>query len=300
MKCPKCGYVGFEETPRCRHCGYDFQFAASLDRVVPAAMPVAAGGATGPVAGVPKVPASVTDEFFGPDSDAEAPSLDRLGFVDLHALEPAAGAPLADLPLAAPATATPSDLFDSPPPARPPLAVRRGAERPRTRPTTQVVRRQATSLLDVAVPVTDESPAAAEASIDVAPLPARLAAGLIDLAVLAAIAVVVIYFTVRLAGLTMAEVEVLPVPPLAAFLLGLAVAYLAAFTACGGQTLGKMAMGLRVVADDGAVPPGAAAVRAVVSLSGAAAGGLGLLPALFDGDHRGLHDRICGTRVIRR
>jgi len=117
--------------------------------------------------------------------------------------------------------------------------------------------------------------------------------------VLGAIAVVVVYFTVRLAGLSMAEVEILPLPPLAAFLLGLAGAYLAAFTACGGQTLGKMTMGLRVVADDGAVPPGAAAVRAVVSLGGAAAGGLGFLPALFDGEHRGLHDRVCGTRVIR-
>ena len=24
MKCPKCGYLGFEEVERCRHCGYDF------------------------------------------------------------------------------------------------------------------------------------------------------------------------------------------------------------------------------------------------------------------------------------
>ena len=24
MKCPKCGYLGFETTERCRHCGYDF------------------------------------------------------------------------------------------------------------------------------------------------------------------------------------------------------------------------------------------------------------------------------------
>jgi len=26
MKCPKCGYVGFEVRDRCRHCGYDFSF----------------------------------------------------------------------------------------------------------------------------------------------------------------------------------------------------------------------------------------------------------------------------------
>ena len=24
MKCPKCGYLGFETTDRCRNCGYDF------------------------------------------------------------------------------------------------------------------------------------------------------------------------------------------------------------------------------------------------------------------------------------
>src|ERR1700680_5077973 len=24
MKCPKCGYLGFERVERCRNCGYDF------------------------------------------------------------------------------------------------------------------------------------------------------------------------------------------------------------------------------------------------------------------------------------
>ena len=28
MKCPKCGYLGFETTDRCRNCGYDFSLAA--------------------------------------------------------------------------------------------------------------------------------------------------------------------------------------------------------------------------------------------------------------------------------
>ena len=30
MKCPKCGYLGFETTDRCRNCGYDFSLAAPL------------------------------------------------------------------------------------------------------------------------------------------------------------------------------------------------------------------------------------------------------------------------------
>ena len=27
MRCPKCQYVGFEPSPRCRNCGYDFAFS---------------------------------------------------------------------------------------------------------------------------------------------------------------------------------------------------------------------------------------------------------------------------------
>src|SRR5579862_2783092 len=30
MKCPKCGYLGFEAVERCRNCGYDFSLAPSL------------------------------------------------------------------------------------------------------------------------------------------------------------------------------------------------------------------------------------------------------------------------------
>jgi hypothetical protein len=28
MKCPKCGYIGFESTDKCRNCGYEFSLAA--------------------------------------------------------------------------------------------------------------------------------------------------------------------------------------------------------------------------------------------------------------------------------
>ena len=27
MKCPKCGYLGFEHVERCRNCGYDFSLS---------------------------------------------------------------------------------------------------------------------------------------------------------------------------------------------------------------------------------------------------------------------------------
>src|SRR5919198_1440554 len=29
MKCPKCGYVGFERADRCRNCGYDFSLSTA-------------------------------------------------------------------------------------------------------------------------------------------------------------------------------------------------------------------------------------------------------------------------------
>ena len=29
MKCPKCGYLGFEHVDRCRNCGYEFSLAAA-------------------------------------------------------------------------------------------------------------------------------------------------------------------------------------------------------------------------------------------------------------------------------
>ncbi len=30
MKCPKCGYLGFEHVDRCRHCGYEFSLASTV------------------------------------------------------------------------------------------------------------------------------------------------------------------------------------------------------------------------------------------------------------------------------
>jgi uncharacterized RDD family membrane protein YckC len=76
--------------------------------------------------------------------------------------------------------------------------------------------------------------------------------------------------------------------------------YLAAFTA-GGQTLGKMAMGIRVVAADEteSLDMGRAILRTFLWLVLAVPGGLGFLTALLSRDHRGLHDRVAGTRVVR-
>jgi uncharacterized RDD family membrane protein YckC len=128
---------------------------------------------------------------------------------------------------------------------------------------------------------------------------ARVVAVLIDHLILFGIDAAVVYFTLRMAGLSMAEWRVLPVAPMATFLGLLKVAYFYAFTAVGGQTIGKMAVGTCVVADNGAPIDAAGAMRrtsaGVVSFL---LFGLGFVPALF-GDHRALHDRLARTRVVR-
>jgi uncharacterized RDD family membrane protein YckC len=128
---------------------------------------------------------------------------------------------------------------------------------------------------------------------------ARIAALLIDYMILLGIDVAVVYFTVRMAGLSTGEWRLLPVAPMGAFLGLLKVAYFYAFTAVGGQTIGKMAVGTCVVADNGGPVDAARAMRR--TSAGALSFlllGLGFVPALF-GDRRALHDRLAGTRVVR-
>ena len=125
-------------------------------------------------------------------------------------------------------------------------------------------------------------------------------AAAIDLVILLAVNFVVVYFTIQICGISVSELGLLPKGPLAAFLLVQDVGYLIAFTA-GGQTLGKMAAGIKVVAGDcdGCIDVPCALKRTLLSLLLVAPAGLGLLPAVFDRHHRGLHDRLAGTRVVR-
>jgi uncharacterized RDD family membrane protein YckC len=129
---------------------------------------------------------------------------------------------------------------------------------------------------------------------------ARLIAVAIDLIILATIDVVVIYFTMQICGLSAADFDVIPKGPLIAFLLVQNGGYLVAFTA-GGQTLGKMAAGIRVVAaqSDAELDLGRAFLRTFMWVLLAVPAGLGFLSAIVSRDHRGLHDRFAGTRVVR-
>lgn len=282
MKCSKCGYVGFEAADRCRHCGYDFSLVA-----------------------VPSPPSAARPvETPRPAAHREA----RLTAEPSAALgEPA---PLLDLPLdAAPAVAphlaaiapalTASLFADpQPPPARTPLAVRRTADRPRARTTPHVVRRSRPELLDAGVEA--GLPAGPEvAPVSAAPAVSRAVSALLDIALLVGIDVTVVYLTAQMAGVPVAEVTTLPLVPLVTFLLALNLAYLAVFTANGGQTLGKMAMGLRVEGTDGEVTFGSAVVRVAAALAGGLAFGAGFVPALWRADRRAVHDQLAHTRVVK-
>jgi len=128
---------------------------------------------------------------------------------------------------------------------------------------------------------------------------ARIAAALIDVLILIGIDAAVVYFTVRMAGLSMTEWTSLPVAPMATFLGLLTLSYMGAFTAVGGQTIGKMALGTCVVDENGRpVDPDRALRRTTATLLSFVLFGLGFVPALF-GDRRALHDRLAGTRVVR-
>lgn len=127
----------------------------------------------------------------------------------------------------------------------------------------------------------------------------RAAAGVVDLLVLGALAFVVVYFSGRAARVPVSGL--LPVwPYLAGYLAFLGIVYAAYFTGATGQTIGKMAAGLRVVDASGAPPSyWRAMVRAIFGSLGVAMLGGGLVPLLLDPARRALHDRALKTRVIK-
>ena len=345
MKCPKCGYLGFETTDRCRNCQYDFSLStpssepeltlrqdqgvdsagdfdfpaikrqtdslaagaldldrlfgdpepASVDPVTPAAQAVSSARPASPAKSHEPLPDSIMTLAAAPE--AAVVSND----------DPAAAASIAAGPNALPFDDAP---LLPPRAARTPLAVRRATpEIPRNRPrTTRPVRAEAPLVFSDPAPAalksSDASELAAEtvASLMRAPaLAARVGAGLIDLALLGALYAATLFLTLRIAGLqtTWEDLRAIPLVPFGGFLLLLGFGYVAAFTVAGGQTIGKMLLKLRVIGDDGRPIDAAGGVlRAVGCMLVPATLGLSYVPALFSSDHRAIHDRLAGTRVV--
>jgi uncharacterized RDD family membrane protein YckC len=213
-----------------------------------------------------------------------------------------------DLPLFTPE----SNIDRSPPvanprPARPPLAVRRSTPEVPRRRTPHRTRRADPDDLGLQLEPASAQPVAPDLQGAV-PMPvetagsrvARLFAAVVDTLILGGLNYVILYLTLAIAGLSFDDVRIIRPVPMGAFLLLLNGGYLIAFTVAGGQTIGKMLTGIRVVADDGARIDTTGAVFRAVGIA-VALGTLGLayLPAFFSANGKALHDRLAGTRVVK-
>jgi uncharacterized RDD family membrane protein YckC len=116
---------------------------------------------------------------------------------------------------------------------------------------------------------------------------------------MALIDLIVLHFTLALCGLTFNELDVLPLVPMLAFLSVLNGGYVVLFTGTLGQTFGKMAVAIEVVsACRDKMDLRRAALRGAAMIVSLLPAGIGWLAGLV-GDHRGFHDRLAGTRVVR-
>lgn len=314
MKCPKCGYLGYERVERCRNCGYDFALSASSTPTPPDLRLRDSGSVPQPLEDL-----ELVDAAAAPRSQERFNELRR---------EPSTSGDtpngITELPLFGPPITDDVPLITKASPPRPPLAVRRATpEVPRLRsesraPLLDEWADPAPAALDRAPRRADEPRAPAgrtivrhraaqpearpEAEDDSAPaaIGARALAAAIDLTLLAVVDLIVVYFTMKICRIGFSELGMLPKAPLIAFLVLQNGGYFVAFTTMG-QTLGKMIAGVRVLSDDSESAPdlGRSALRALVWMLLALPAGLGLLSAMFSRDGRGLHDRFAGTRVVR-
>jgi uncharacterized RDD family membrane protein YckC len=300
MKCPKCDYLGFETGDRCKNCGYDFSLLAAPE-VEPADLSLKSPE---------RDDAPIGDLWLAHSNSTQGESQDGLSSVE-------------SFPLFSP-SGDDEPLIKTPSEPRAPLSVRRSSELSRSRTASRTPRAFETGLTlefaeetpvesvppirpDVVTPirpvVIPESPVhatlSASSADSVASLGRRAVAALIDHAILFGIDVFVFFSTLRMTALTTEEWRSLPLLPFLAFLLFMKLAYFSAFTAMGGQTIGKMAARIRVVADDQLMmDPARAIKRTLTSVVSLASLGLGLIPALIAPDRRALHDRVAHTHVV--
>jgi uncharacterized RDD family membrane protein YckC len=318
MKCPKCGYLGFEKVDRCRNCGYDFSLSTPSAQSTPDLSLRTDPPTLDPLGDLSLVDAAMAGASGSRLFDG-GPDLDRLIGVPTPSPVARSGpAPPDELPLFGLSIADDEPMITKASPPRQPLAVRRATPEPAKARAEQPSR---AATLDLAIDAENAPPSPparasrspwsahpAEAASEPAPVEsaanagvlARLFAVVVDVVILAAIDAAVIYFTMQICNVGLDDVAILPKGPMIAFLLVQNGGYLVTFTA-GGQTLGKMAAGVRVVPEDsdGPLDLGRAFLRTLMWGLLAVPAGLGFLTALFSRDRRGLHDRFAGTRVVR-
>jgi uncharacterized RDD family membrane protein YckC len=293
MKCPKCGYLGFESGDRCRNCGYEFSLSVGKPDPLDIALDL------GPDESKPPLD---LDRIIGvPDPPVEDLPLFSPSYVEMH-----------DRPASrrAEAFGGDGDRDDTPliTASRPraPLVVRRATpEVPRARPRATRSSTHAEMLFETPpVAVSGETVDSARSEVlsgePLAAPSSRILAGLLDVALLSALDASILYLTLRLLGLATAQIFELPILPLIAFFLLLNGGYFIAFTTVGGQSIGKMALGIKVISQgETTVPIGRATLRTLAYLVSALPLGAGFLPGVISADRLALHDRLAHTRVVR-
>jgi uncharacterized RDD family membrane protein YckC len=322
MKCPKCSYLGFETGDRCKNCGYDFsllavpQEAPDPDLNLPVPDHLSANADRSWIDRLHTAAEEVTEAHEMPEPTLAAEASHAM------TLDPPVQARAeTEFPLFEPRDEEDDEpLIKLPAAPRAPLSVRRTPEQPRVRPPS--IRPESSPF---ALEFAEDAPGAPEPELrrsnepapvaartvvppgvqrrvvdepSVSSLARRAAAGVTDHLILLGIDFVVLYSTLRMAGLTMSDWQLLPAVPMLGFLLLLKLSYFGAFTAACGQTIGKMAAQIRVIAEDAPLDPSRAIRRTLLSAVSLGAVGAGFIPALLDPEHRALHDRVARTRVV--
>jgi len=301
MRCPKCQYISFDNGERCRNCGYEFSLAAEARAL--------------------DLPIQTGDEPIGPLADlaletrvSTRTDIPKGADTVVTTQKPITSS--FDLPLFKERRLSEESPRVVPPVApRPPLSVRRSTPTPTPPPRSSSRKPVEEPVLDLGIDEPPPSPppvmwsAVREAihppqgeTLEAAPIGTRLLAALVDNMLLLSIGSIVLYLTLKICGLPLAKLNAIPPVPFVAFLLLIAGGYFTLFTAASGQTIGKMAAGIRVVPmDEGAarVPLGQSVLRAVAYGMSVLPAGLGLVPALTGADRRTFHDRLADTRVVK-
>ena len=321
MRCPKCQYISFGSVERCRNCGHEFLLAVDA---APLDLPIQSDQTIGPLgdfvltergvagAGGAAAKTAVADLTDPEPSGPRRPSTTSRFDLPLFG----GGDTGDDAPLVTP-SAVP----------RPPLSVRRGQPaiaRPRAERALPIdepapdARHAVSNVVRLGQGRAAEAPSSRDRVanaptaevLEPASIVARALAGLVDVLVLGTIDGAILYSTLRIVGLPLSGIQLLPAVPLGVFLLLLNGGYLAIFTTAGGQTIGKMLMGIKVIADRSpedleaevvghSVTMGASVLRATAYLVSLLPAGLGFAAILVDADGRALHDRLAETRVVK-
>jgi len=295
MRCPKCQYISFESSDRCRNCGYEFSLSVDTEQIdvkIARDEPVSSRSRDG--------------AYTALDTPLNPPS------------ERGVGRPLAaaDLPLFTDRVADDQAPLVTPPAVpRAPLSVRKAAP---VRPRPQSPLPEELSL-DLEIDDDNQPEGLAEFGVTPTSLPSvpqpsaplqpavaslvrRTVAGVIDVLILGSISAAVVVLTLRVCELTLEQWTMLPAVPMLAFLMLLCGGYFVLFTVAGGQTIGKMAAHIRVVngpeVTRARVSFRTAVVRTVACLGSVLALGAGFLLAVVNEDRCAFHDRVADTRVV--